>query len=301
MKISRFEMVKLLVAITFVFVSATVDVWAQCPTNVNLIINGDAEAQQSLTGNVNHDVADWDIETGNFTVIRYDQGGGFPNAGSPGPASRGNYFFSGGPSTASASAEQEVDISACAALVDTGALPFDLSGYFGGIDAENDRAQLTVQFLDGLSILIGLAEIGPVTNIDRANTTGLLARALNGSIPIGTRFVVFRLSMSHETGDNDGYADNLSFVIVAPTAAEVSVGGRVTDQYGRSISRASVSIADSNGVSRTVLTNPFGYFNFSGVETGQSYVVSVASKRYSFSPQLINLSDSVSDLSFVAN
>lgn len=301
MKVRIRKVMKLLFALNCFVIFLSFDVAAQCPVNVNLITNGDAEAQQGLTGNTNHDVDGWEPETGAFTVIRYGEPGNFPTAASPGPAIRGNYFISGGPSSALATATQSVNISGCAALIDTGNLEFNLSGYFGGLLGQNDRARLDVQFFNGSDIQIGLTSIGPVTNSDRSNSTGLLQRALTGAIPIATRSITFVLFIIPQAGDNDGYADNLSFVIpLGPTAAEVAVGGRVTDQYGRAVSRARVSIADVNGTSRTVITNPFGYFTFTEVEAGQSYVIAVAHKSYSFTPQLLNVSDNVSDLLFVA-
>ena len=59
-----------------------------------------------------------------------------------------------------------------------------------------------------------MASIGPVTNVDRANATGLQFREATGEIPIGTETVHFTLNMSRLAGSyNDGYADNLSFVL----------------------------------------------------------------------------------------
>jgi len=292
---------RLSVVVVLFVMFASVNVTAQCPVNVNLIANGDAEAQQTVTGNTNQDVTGWESETGAFTIVRYGEAGGFPTLADPGPASRGNYFFSGGPSSALATATQTIDVSGCAALIDTGNLTYNVSGYFGGRVGQNDRTRLDLQFYEGSNIQIGLATIGPVTASDRGNATGLLARALNGSIPIGTRSIVFVIFMIPQAGDNDGYADNLNFTILGPTAAAVSVSGRVTDQTGRAISSAMVSIIDINGSTRAVRTGTFGYFNFEDVEAGQSYVLSVTHKRYTFDPQVVNVSDNINSLSFVAN
>ncbi len=279
---------------------ASASIAGQCPVNVNLISNGDAEAQQTVTGNSDQDVTGWENETGAITVVRYGEAGGFPTATDPGPASRGNFFFSGGPSSALATATQRIDVSGCSTLIDTGGLTYDVSGYFGGRVGQNDRARLDLQFYNSSNTQIGLATIGPVTAADRGNATGLLARALNGSIPIATRSIEFVLFMIPQAGDNDGYADNLRFVILGPTAAEVAVAGRVSDGYGRGISLASVLITDLQGNSQMVRTSSFGYFTFEGVRAGQSYLISVMHKRYAFDPQVVDVSDSVSGISFVA-
>jgi hypothetical protein len=89
---------------------------------------------------------------------------------------------------------------------------------------------------------------------------------------------------------------------LAPTAAEVSVGGRVLTINGGGISRAFVSITDGNGVVRSTMTNPFGYYRFSSVEVGNTYIISVASKEYQFSQptQILFVSEEFTGLNFVA-
>ena len=44
----------------------------------------------------------------------------------------------------------------------------------------------------------------------------------------------------------------------------------------------------------------FGYYSFTDVEVGQSYTVSVSSKRFTFATRLINLNDAVDGLDFEA-
>jgi len=41
-----------------------------------------------------------------------------------------------------------------------------------------------------------------------------------------------------------------------------------------------------------------GKYRFENVETGQSYVVSVRSKRYKFQPQIIVVNEELTDLNF---
>jgi len=64
---------------------------------------------------------------------------------------------------------------------------------------------------------IGNSVLGPVTPQDRNGQTGLIYRETDGFVPTGTRKLSFWLSMERlVSGDNDGYADNLSFVLQAP-------------------------------------------------------------------------------------
>ena len=285
---------------TLVFFGSANQAYSQCPGNQNLIFNPGGEGQPALTGNTDHDVLDWAFETGTFTVIRYDQGGGFPTASSPGPPARGNYFFSGGPASGNSSGVQSADISACAAIIDTGLIQYDLSGYFGGFAGQNDRAQLTVTFQDVNDSPLSTVTIGPVTSAERSNVTGLIRRSTTGTVPIGTRRVEFTLTMIQQSGDNDGYADNLIFTMLVPTAASVSVSGRVVDEFGRSVSGAAVTLTGSGSGVQTARTNPFGYFRFEEVAAGQSYVIEVRHKRFVFDPLLIAANDSIEDLLLVA-
>lgn len=92
-----------------------------------------------------------------------------------------------------------------------------------------------------------------------------------------------------------------NFAISAtPLAAGAMISGRVVDGTGRAVSRATVVLTDGNGGNRTALTSSFGYFVFSDVPVGETYVARVRHKRLVFEPRLINLSDSFSDLDFVA-
>lgn len=191
----------------------------------NAIVNGDAESGTGVTNDSSVlPVPGWNT-VGNFTAIQYATGLGFPGPGDPGPASRGVNFFTGGPTNASSSASQTVDTSNISAQIDLGLISFVLSGYLGGFIANGDNAVLTANFLDGSNANIGSSFIGPVTAADRANTTGLFFRTTSGTLPVGTRSILFNLQMTRLTGDyNDGYADNLSFVASSDVPEPGTIG-----------------------------------------------------------------------------
>jgi hypothetical protein len=95
----------------------------------------------------------------------------------------------------------------------------------------------------------------------------------------------------------------VDFTQFAPTAANVSVGGRVLDSAGRGIRNAQVSLIDQAGIVRRTRSSTFGYFRFDDIEAGQSVIVSVSANRYRFTTQtqLIDLVDNVTDVDFVAD
>ena len=86
----------------------------------------------------------------------------------------------------------------------------------------------------------------------------------------------------------------------APTAAEVSVTGRVLTPDGRGLRNATVTMTDSNGVTRYARTSSFGYYRFEDVAVGQTYILAVGSKRYQFASQVVNVTDSLTDIDFIA-
>jgi CSLREA domain-containing protein len=88
--------------------------------------------------------------------------------------------------------------------------------------------------------------------------------------------------------------------IAAPTAALVSVGGRVTANGDESVARAAVTLTDSQGQTRTVLTNRFGYYRFENVAVGETYVFAVNAKTLRFAARVFDVYGETSDLDFAA-
>lgn len=88
------------------------------------------------------------------------------------------------------------------------------------------------------------------------------------------------------------------------TAANASIGGRVLNANGQGIRNASVTLEGGNLTEPLyTTTGSFGYYQFPGVQTGATYVVTVSSKRFTFSQpvRVISLSDDLLDLDFIAN
>ena len=92
----------------------------------------------------------------------------------------------------------------------------------------------------------------------------------------------------------------LAAVPAAPTAAAAEIAGRVTTSAGRGISGAIVSLFEQNGDVRTARTNALGYYRIENLQVGQTATISVASKRYRFATQVVNLLESLTDVDFVA-
>ncbi len=89
-------------------------------------------------------------------------------------------------------------------------------------------------------------------------------------------------------------ADNIVTVFrqaAPPTAASVTVSGRVLQFKDAGIADARVTITGANGTTRTTRTNRFGFYLFADVEIGQTYIVSVRHPFYSFNPAVLSLTE----------
>ncbi|HVE56056.1 MAG TPA: carboxypeptidase regulatory-like domain-containing protein, partial [Pyrinomonadaceae bacterium] len=94
-------------------------------------------------------------------------------------------------------------------------------------------------------------------------------------------------------------AAGINFQTFAPTAANVSIGGRVITPDGRGLKNARVVLTDSNGRIQTVSSSTFGYYRFEGIEVGRTYVLNVESKKYRFQPQVLTVNVELTDLNLM--
>lgn len=91
--------------------------------------------------------------------------------------------------------------------------------------------------------------------------------------------------------------------IVGPTAADVSVSGRILNSQGRGVTNATVTIrGGSIAAPRVVTTGRSGSYSFSGLTAGETYVITAAARRFAFSSasRVVILSDDLFDVDFVA-
>lgn len=89
----------------------------------------------------------------------------------------------------------------------------------------------------------------------------------------------------------------------APTAANAEISGRLRTANGRGIGRAYVTLS-GGGLSASVyaLTNAFGFYRFTGIPAGQTYVLNVRSKTYRFDDpvRVVNLGEDLTGVDFTA-
>lgn len=77
------------------------------------------------------------------------------------------------------------------------------------------------------------------------------------------------------------------------------ITGRVLTPLGMGVRGVRVTVTDTLGNQRSVMTNGFGYFQIAGLEPGQTYTVSATSRRYRFSSQTVSLSGNAVNLDLI--
>ncbi|MEO6588304.1 MAG: hypothetical protein ABIP06_03155, partial [Pyrinomonadaceae bacterium] len=87
----------------------------------------------------------------------------------------------------------------------------------------------------------------------------------------------------------------------APLAANASITGRLLTSEGRGISRAIIRLQDTDGNVRTVRTSSFGYYQFSDVEVGSTYVLTPSVKEFTFVPssRVVTVNEDIADIDFI--
>lgn len=111
----------------------------------------------------------------------------------------------------------------------------------------------------------------------------------------------YNITATYSGDANFNPSSSTTFVqqVLGPTAANVSIGGRVTTGFGRGISSVSVTLIASNGETRSVLTNTFGYYRFADVSAGETYFLTYAARGYQTVTSSVTALDSFTDLNVV--
>ncbi|NNE65496.1 MAG: carboxypeptidase regulatory-like domain-containing protein [Pyrinomonadaceae bacterium] len=134
------------------------------------------------------------------------------------------------------------------------------------------------------------------------NTTNAGGRAVGGQFELdgtsGQGFAGTNVS-GGQFFTRDGF---WAFEPFAPTAALVSVAGRIRTPKGRGVPRVVITLieATSNAAYQTT-SNPFGYYRFINVPAGETYIVAVWHKQLQFvnDTQVVNLDTARNDIDFV--
>ncbi len=131
-----------------------------------------------------------------------------------------------------------------------------------------------------------------------------LSSSITLSVPPGADFCL-RWSDANSSGNDKGMAiDDFQMSFTTTSAAPASIMGRVIDSAGRGISNAFVTLTGGSLTTPIVRrTSTFGYYSFEDIPVGETYIISVSSKRHRFSQSthVVILQDNISNLDFIAD
>jgi Regulatory P domain of the subtilisin-like proprotein convertases and other proteases len=111
------------------------------------------------------------------------------------------------------------------------------------------------------------------------------------------------LCIGDSTFGDEGFLRSWSLkfpIPFAPTAAGATVSGRLMTTSGAPVRGGIIKMTNSAGVEKIARSNPFGYFHFTDVSTGETYVITVESKLYRFTPQTVSVMSDIAELNIMA-
>ncbi len=108
---------------------------------------------------------------------------------------------------------------------------------------------------------------------------------------------------TRSSGSTFSAAGGFWTALLAPTAAGVTIGGRVMTSDGRGIRNVRVVLTGTGGENLTVLTGTFGYYRFANIAAGATCIISVSAKHYIFNSnvEVRSITEDTNDINFTAH
>lgn len=102
-----------------------------------------------------------------------------------------------------------------------------------------------------------------------------------------------------------GYEMTAGFWIppLTPTAGTATISGRVRTAAGQGIPNAVVTLTDPSGNTRNAIASSFGYYTFTDLEAGVSYVLDATARGHTIIGQarVISVYDSITGVDIIAD
>jgi len=165
-----------------------------------------------------------------------------------------------------------------------------VSRYWSVTETGNLNVDMTFNYLDG--------------DVNGSEANYKVFRKVGGGFP--SQVTPFSLNNALNTATVTG-VENFSFWGIggfSPSSSTGNIGGRVVTASGQGLRGAAVVVTGNSLPSpRIVRTGSLGYFSVEGLDTGQTYIVTVVSKRFTFSQpsRVVTLTDNINDVDFIAD
>jgi uncharacterized delta-60 repeat protein len=182
-----------------------------------------------------------------------------------------------------------------------------ITGSFEGV---SEAQKLAIQN-DGKIIVSGYSDFGGFRTA-RYNSDGSLDITFGSNGKITTQFeglsshsssVLIQPNGKILVGGTSGLTFGLARYEGTLVAESSTIGGRISTASGRAIRNVTLQISGGNLTQPKIArTNSFGYYRFQDLEVGQTYLVSVSAKRYTFAnpSRVITLNENLDGEDFVS-
>lgn len=144
-----------------------------------------------------------------------------------------------------------------------------------------------------------------------AVTSGALPNGLSLSSSLAPQSTVTLVGIPTQTGTFDfaitatngvdSIVTNYRLNVLGPTSGTASISGRLITNGGLGLRNAFVVLALPNGTSKITKSSNFGYYRFDDVPTGQTVIIEVRSKQYTFSPMTIAVTSDIANADIVGS
>ncbi|HZH35402.1 MAG TPA: LamG-like jellyroll fold domain-containing protein, partial [Pyrinomonadaceae bacterium] len=159
----------------------------------------------------------------------------------------------------------------------------------------------TATYTGGVHVCFNLPSINDATRFSRLRILHL--ENIGGTLIWVNRTA--NLQFASRTACTNSMSSLSPFAIVegvAPTAASVTLSGRVQTSNGRGIRNARITMTDSTGQRRTVLTGTFGNYRITDVSVGQTVTIEAFAKKFSFVEpvQVVRVNEELREINFTS-
>lgn len=135
---------------------------------------------------------------------------------------------------------------------------------------------------------------------DPAYRTVFPTATLNVTVAPGESLYI-RWVDTNIAGADDGLAiDDFAISFFIPSSSPVEIAGRVTDSRLRGVGNVRLELQGPNGETWITITNPFGHYRFTGIPSGETYLVTASGKGLVFAEpsRIIDAGENLDDVDF---
>lgn len=149
------------------------------------------------------------------------------------------------------------------------------------------------------AVSTGYPQSGGTFNITSSTVAGGSAKA-SGGVFTSALTIGQPVDGSPATGGTFDVAAGLPASSQVPGVAAYAIAGRIISAQGRGIRNAKVTLTPQSGVPRLVVSGHVGGYRFDDLLPGQTYTLTVSSRRFTFNPVIVPLASDVTGLNISA-